>query len=403
MATTYEDVYDPASGAFIGSFPVNTPDPTPQVPQSSPEPTVDPDLLLLRNTEVDAYLSSPEPLSASGAAIGMNEPEFTATGAAIGMTEPPVVEGDIPTPPQRPADLGTTTDEPSNSPGGNEEVDTGDNAGYSDFPSSGITGDLSDLFDSPGIQDYRSAGAAQDWRVRIKLPSGSSYLYNDGSNQILQPLRTAGGVIFPYTPQVTVNYVANYEAQTLMHSNYKVFQYQSSSVDSIQITGEFTAQDNMEANYLLAVIHFFRSATKMFYGQDQNPPIGTPPPVMYLYGYGPYQFDGLPMVINSFNYSLPTDVDFIPTQGHYTGVQVTQQSMPQPQGLFGRLGASIMPGGMPPPPKFNITSTQAGNSANWVPTKLSITISCYPVYSRNDVSNRFSFQGYANGSLKGMW
>ena len=393
MGTQQVPVYD-AMGNVGGYETVEVPDPpqydTGQATPENPirEPSAD-DLYTLYGSQDNNPAINPATIP--------NSPEYIA--AINGETGE-----QIPLPPQRPADLSTTVgDEPGNNTGGNEEVDTGDNAGYSDFPSSGITGEIDSLYDEPGIQDFRNAGTAADWRVRIKLPSGSSYLYNDGSNQILQPLRASGGVIFPYTPQVTVNYAANYEAQSLIHSNYKVFQYQNSSVDSIQVTGDFTAQDNMEANYLLAVIHFFRSATKMFYGQDSNPPIGTPPPVVYLYGYGPYQFDGLPMVVNSFNYTLPQDVDFIPTQGHYTGVQVTQSPMYVPQDFFGRLGASIMPGGMPPPPKFNITSTQAGNNATWVPTKITLTVNCFPVYSRNDVSNRFSFRSYANGSLKGMW
>jgi hypothetical protein len=71
----------------------------------------------------------------------------------------------------------------------------------------------------------------------------------------------------------------------------------------------FTAQDTGEANYLLAVITFFKSVTKMFYGQDAER--GAPPPLVYLSGLGEYQFNEHPCVVSQFNYNLPSDADYI--------------------------------------------------------------------------------------------
>ena len=94
-----------------------------------------------------------------------------------------------------------------------------------------------------------------------------------------------------------VAYNANYSTEELVHSNYKLFTYKGSSVDQISITCDFTAQDTKEANYLLAVIHFFRSVTKMFYGQDNGPKPGTPPPLCFLTGLGAFQFNEHPLEI----------------------------------------------------------------------------------------------------------
>jgi hypothetical protein len=65
-----------------------------------------------------------------------------------------------------------------------------------------------------------------------------------------------------------MGYKANYQPYDLTHSNYRGYFYKNSAIDAINLRGTFTAQDTTEANYLLAVIHFFRSVTKMFYGQD---------------------------------------------------------------------------------------------------------------------------------------
>jgi hypothetical protein len=108
---------------------------------------------------------------------------------------------------------------------------------------------------------------ASDWRFRVRLAAGSQVLYKSSDSGILDPLKATDGVIFPYTPQVMINYQANYNKTTPTHSNYAQYFYQSSEISDIQITGTFTAQSTKEADYLLAAIHFFRSATKMFYGQ----------------------------------------------------------------------------------------------------------------------------------------
>lgn len=289
--------------------------------------------------------------------------------------------------------------------------ETGTTAPSSGPPTVGLTGGIESAAGAATAQDQANFAAKADWRVRLSLAPGSNYLYNDPEGDtILQPLKNTDGVIFPYTPSIQVNYAANYEGTSLTHTNYKIFQYQNSSVDQVQLTCEFTAQDVAEANYVLAVIHFFRSMTKMFYGQDSNPKNGTPPPLCYLYGMGGYQFDALPLAISGFSYSLPQDVDYIKTTGA-SAAGTPQPSVDNGATNAGRLGGNIAPGGVPAPPNYGTTPTSAGESTTWIPTKINLSITCLPIMSRNQVSNYFSLKDYASGKLLqgtkrpggGMW
>lgn len=256
------------------------------------------------------------------------------------------------------------------------------------------------------IQDTTQFKARQDWRVRLSLSPGATYLYKaeESKRGILSPLAATDGVIFPYTPQVSVNYNAKYEPTSVTHSNYLIQQYNSSSVDNIQIIGVFTAQDTREANYLLAVIHFFRSVTKMFYGQDQAVKPGTPPPLCYLFGLGAFQFDAHPLAITNFTYSLPDDVDYIKANISYGNPGVNRQGNQTPNNtnnsVLNRLANRIMPGGLKPPAKFVNTSTGTfTGEPTYVPTKITLTINAVPVISRNQISNEFSLEKYATGEL----
>lgn len=263
-------------------------------------------------------------------------------------------------------------------------------------------------------QDVANFKTKEDWRVRLSLAPESKYLYNAPDAQgILQPLAATDGVIFPYTPNIQVQYAAHYTPTDLTHSNYKIFQYTNSSIDSIGITCDFTAQDTSEANYLLAVIHFFRTVTKMFYGQDKSPKAGTPPPLCYLSGLGQFQFDAHPLAVTGFTYSLPTDVDYIRASATTTAAGVNKSPANVPINTASPAGGrmqGINPGGVKPPPRFQ--TTPAGTiEPTYVPTKMQIQISAVPIISRNDISNNFSLKKYATGELllgaknkrAGMW
>jgi hypothetical protein len=251
-------------------------------------------------------------------------------------------------------------------------------------------------------QDSANFQQKPDWRARLSLAPNANYLYKvpKGQAGILAPLQATDGVIFPYTPAISVTYSAGYDPSDLVHSNYKVYQYKGSSVDTVSITGDFTAQDTSEASYLLAVIHFFRSVTKMFYGQDQYPNNGVPPPLCYLSGFGAYTFDAHPLVVTNFTYSTPTEVDYIRagSQTNQPGVPVNQQGTVLNTGnaSLTRIAMSKLARTVP---NFSTQNSLINSEATYVPTKLQLQITCIPIVTRNDISNKFSLKEYATGAL----
>lgn len=268
----------------------------------------------------------------------------------------------------------------------------------------GLQGQTNDARAQQTLQDVNNAKTSDDWRVRLSLAPGSKYLYNANPAGILQYLKNTDGVVFPYVPQIQVTYAANYETADIVHTNYKLIQYKNSAVDQITITGDFTAQDTYEANYMLAVIHFFKSVTKMFYGKDQIPKPGTPPPLCYLSGLGDFQFDRHPLVISSFNYNLPNDVDYIRASSP-TLLSGVDSSAYNPKGIDQSISELRLQGGQTPlnvgalvsPPNFGNKATNT--QPTYVPTKIQISITAFPIVTRNDISNRFSVKDYATGAL----
>ena len=264
------------------------------------------------------------------------------------------------------------------------------------------------------IEVQRKQANEGDWRVRLRLAAGANYLYKDpgiNSEGILWPLSITDGVIFPYTPKISSAYKANYSTSDLTHSNYRGYSYQNSYVDEISINAVFTAQDTTEANYLLAVIHFFRSVTKMFYGQDAQR--GAPPPLVFLQGLGEFQYNLHPCVVSSFNYELPNDVDYIRARStNQAGTSLLQrrdrQTLPTNSlwssvvRLANATSTGLQPGALRYPPSVPSLGT---NSPTYVPTKIEIQLSLLPIQSRQQISQQFSLKNFANGNLLkgGFW
>ena len=263
----------------------------------------------------------------------------------------------------------------------------------------------------------RNIGNNGDWRFKIQLAPNATYLYNDGNNKILAPLRVSGGVIFPYTPQIDLNYTANYERYDLVHSNYRGYFYKNSTVNEVAVRAKFTAQDTAEAQYLLSVITFFKSVTKMFYGQD--PEAGTPPPLVYISGFGQYQFNQQACVVANFAYTLPADVDYIRADApNQLGLNLenrnTRETGLPPAGplmtIVNRLrNANLFPGALPQVPTQSVVRQNVNNinpsNATYVPTKIELSLTLLPIQTRSEISQQFSLKSFANGDLikGGFW
>lgn len=252
------------------------------------------------------------------------------------------------------------------------------------------------------VQVNKPAG---DWRARLQLAPASDYLYNapDAASGILAPLKETNGVIFPYTPSIDTIYHANYAEVQLTHSNWAGYHYNGSKPGVIQLQAKFTAQDNKEAAYMLACIHFFRSATKMFYGQDYER--GAPPPVLFLSAFGEHQYNRTPVVIQDFNYILPADVNYVRTKpGTIASTAaaaqfISRQTNPITATLARLQQIGVLKGGSKQPSFARQTSTVTEGETSYVPAMIDVTLSLIPIPNRQQISNEFSLRDYASGAL----
>lgn len=192
-----------------------------------------------------------------------------------------------------------------------------------------------------------------DHRVRLR-PKKLDLLNSD----VLKPLYHTNGLLFPYTPQISYNQNINYSSMDITHGNQDYQLYKNTGSVEITINGQFTAQNRAEALYMMSAIHFLRSMSKMYFGENDTQR-GLPPPVLMLSGYGNMMFNQVPVIMRNFAVNLDQNVDYVRVEFRNGGV----------------------------------------NSFAWVPTLTSITVSLIVQKTPADWRDEFTWEKFAKGSL----
>lgn len=269
---------------------------------------------------------------------------------------------------------------------------------------------IGDIVDA--VASFGGDAAANDWRVRLSLANWTAFK----SSPVLKPLKDAGGLIFPYTPDINIQSTATYSKIQTTHTNYTFQAFQHSDPGTITITAPMNVEDATQGLYWIAATHYLRSLTKMFTGSD--PKAGNPPPVIFLNGYGNYVFKNVPVVVTNVSIQLNSQCDYIGVNvvgsaaGAVTGVADSVGGLADLLGsaipglsditnsvssIAGTVGAIAGVAG-----SLGLGGTTSGGVSH-VPTKSTFTVTLQPVYSRNSSKNfsldRFVQGGYLNNSF----
>jgi hypothetical protein len=244
---------------------------------------------------------------------------------------------------------------------------------------------------------------SSDWRVRLSMANTPSF---KGSS-ILKPLNSAGGLIFPYTPTINISSGAKYGEIPTTHTNFNFQSFKSSDPGEITITAPMNVEDVTQGLYWIAAVHYLRSLTKMFAGNDLL--AGNPPPVVFLNGYGSYVFKNVPVVVTKFSCTLPNDCDYITVDsGATSGLAGALSDL---SGIAGAVG-SVVPGlssitgaiGSVASAVNSVSNLASalggggagGNAVSHIPTKSEFSVTLRPIYSR-DSSRNFSLDKFVSG------
>lgn len=192
-------------------------------------------------------------------------------------------------------------------------------------------------------KDDYSKRAQMDRRASLtvmpKIGTSASTLFSDkvlyalGTKQVTLPfskdrkfdnflqaqLGEVGGLIFPYTPKISMSYAVNYETTDIPQSNVQYNSYKNSPPPSIDVTAHFTADEKSQAKHMLSAIWFLQALSKCDVGDGKTYYVGKdktvgggglPPPILYFNAYE-QMLENIPVVLKSFSFSYPDDIDYV--------------------------------------------------------------------------------------------
>jgi hypothetical protein len=260
-----------------------------------------------------------------------------------------------------------------------------------------------------------------DRRIRLSAkPLAREIIYgpaNDPSN-LLSPLWQTGGMMWPYTPAMSDVGNVEYENYDPIHTNQPFAAFKKVAAKEIQISGPFTALNEVESRYCVAVIHFLRSVTKMYFGLGGSAETisrrGTPPPILLLNGYGSIMYNNIPVIITNFVIDLPADVDYVnvpigalPSQSKQNAGG-TSFSIPKSMSDVNKLKDNALKtaeGIIQQPTSQNEAIAKNDGLSAWVPTKFTITVNLQVQNTPDRWRRKFDLDGFRTGKLvkSGGW
>ena len=296
------------------------------------------------------------------------------------------------------------------------------------FPTSGFGGFGGALNSNLG-QSIKPDVTHRQVKLRVKSAAAAKRILGDPKG-LMGPIYDTAGMIFPYTPAITYNQTADYQAIQTTHANQDFHVFARRPATELTVDGAFTVQNQTEGVYAMACIHFLRSVTMMNFGQT-DPNAGTPPPVLIFDAYGPFVFFNLPVIVKSFNVTFPEDVDYV--QVNTNGVtNTTTPGSPgttvdnrivgenlSPIGKTGQQGgynivAPFGSGGYIPGARTSATTSVGGIQTSpgtpgtttkntqpyqvWLPSMFKITANLIVQHTPATLRTKFNLPAFVNGS-----
>lgn len=193
------------------------------------------------------------------------------------------------------------------------------------------------------------------------------------------------------TPKISQGITVNYSTWELQHTNYQPSAFGNRGTPEITISGPWFSRSADEAKVTLEAIHTLRTATMMYYGRGDDKK-GTPPPVGRFSAYGLY--NRVPVVIKSFQFEFPNDVDYVTTPMFTGGGNPPTEKNQEGLGDQNGPGTSSTAEGSKPGP---------GNDGNAqaVPVLFDISVVLLVQMSPVEVVKRFTLAKFNDGSLLG--
>lgn len=141
----------------------------------------------------------------------------------------------------------------------------------------------------------------------------------------LYPAGAAGsGITIKATPVISESRQANWDTLPVMHHPGEILAYKSTTARTWSLQDvKLVSRTPEEAGENLILLNIIRSWVMPYYGfgteKSLKEKLGAPPPILIFSAYGEGNIGPLPVVLLSYSFNYPNDIDMIPTKFKNSG------------------------------------------------------------------------------------
>lgn len=138
----------------------------------------------------------------------------------------------------------------------------------------------------------------------------------------LRSMQNGATIIFNVSPTIDESRSANYEHLSPVHHPGTIQVYKNTEARQFNITVKLIARTASEASANVRYINLIRAWVMPYYGQGtanssdtyDSRRLGGPPDILVFDVYGDKNISNLPVVLTSYHWVYPENVDYIPTE-----------------------------------------------------------------------------------------
>jgi hypothetical protein len=195
-----------------------------------------------------------------------------------------------------------------------------------------VSGAISDLLPGSLAQEMPSAQQKATDLAQVQVQEEVEGDPNATTDQLLSPdglttpdykgflqskVNPGDMVVFNVTPVVDESRQAAYDPLQPVHHPGAIQIYKTTGPRSLTVSGKFIARTMAEADETLRNLEIIRSWVMPYYGLgtangDSKERLGAPPDILEFSIYGSRTFDKIPVILKSYQWSLPDNIDYVP-------------------------------------------------------------------------------------------
>jgi hypothetical protein len=129
-------------------------------------------------------------------------------------------------------------------------------------------------------------------------------------------------VLFKVMPTVDESVTVAYDVYQPVHFPAGIHAYKGTNSRTLNLNGKFISRTPQEASRTLEFLNYIRSWTMPYHGEGTakgplGSMLGAPPDVLYLNAYGKYHLHEVPVLLMTYSWTYPDDIDYIASEtGH---------------------------------------------------------------------------------------